>query len=485
MNIMHKLAENAIGTILAGSDDWIDDDQYHEFEGDYDWSDDDICTLYFRVDGKYIGSWDVDIADIEDINTLDSISAEVEAAVSGMSIRKTVIEENWQDDWVEPTIDPNPIDNVNGLDIYKGTDQYGEKAYYLFLEDEEYPEPGYEEWQAETLEIAREWASSYETVEADDFVEEDLLVRGSDGELTNNTNSGRWGNSKEWDYNNAYGKKKESVKTDDFDDEIGPNAYKYVFKALDKGYWDDLEWLDVKYYDGKLCRVIGTPIAEHDFKSSYHDIEFEDGTELSAISGIHLLPVNKRHNPHFTESIARKVEGATKMFVKNGAIIHNAGQTLEVLDQNSDDTLLVGLNKDGSRQHRYIVAWGLQSDGSWNQGHYFFDEEEARKSFDERAKDSKSISVSESNGVSRNIPSIFDNFLQDVAQITGTISYSDIMNFKYTERDKSPLNKLKMAWYDALDDDADDEILQDIGSKVADYIKNKLKSERYIKIKVI
>ena len=215
MNIMHKLAEDAIDIILAGCDDWIDDNQYHDFEGDYDWSDDDMCALYFRVDGKYIGSWDVDIADIEDVNTLNNISAEVEAAVSGMERSEYVddsgidsrtgrkagvpadfdgeddewdiennkpfdsyykesssnIKENWQDDWVEPTIDPNPIDNINGLNIYKGTNQYGEEAYYLFLEDED-PEPGYEEWQAETLEIAREWASSYELAEADDFDDE-------------------------------------------------------------------------------------------------------------------------------------------------------------------------------------------------------------------------------------------------------------------------------------------------------------------------
>ena len=45
------------------------------------------------------------------------------------------------------------------------------------------------------------------------------------------------------------------------------------------------------------------------------------------------------------------------------------------------------------------------------------------------------------------------------------------MNFKYTEKDKAPLDKLKRAWYDAADDDADDEVLQDIGRKVADYLR--------------
>lgn len=350
--------------------------------------------------------------------------AKVEAAVSGMNALK----ENWQDNWTEPTIDPTPIDNINGLDIYKGTDQYGDEAYYLFLEDDEYPEPGYEEWQTETLELAREWASSYEDPNDDDFY-----------------------------YDESCKSKSAVSESADSDSNI------YTFKALDKGYWDD-DWDDIQKYDGKLCRVTDTPVVGPDFKSFYYDIEFEDGTELSAISGIHLYPVKNI-------TFERKVEGVTKQFVKKGSIIHNAGETLEVLDQNSDDTFLVGLDDDGNRKDRYIIAWGLQPDGSWNQGHYFFDEKEARKYFDKRAKKYESASILEDNQVSRNLPYMLDNFLQDVAQIAGTITYSDIMNFKYTEKDKAPLNKLKRAWYDATDEESDDEVLQDIGRKVADYIR--------------
>lgn len=572
MNIMHKLAEDAIDIILAECDDWIDDNQYHDFEGDYDWSDDDMCTLYFRVDGKYIGSWDVDIADIEDVNTLDNISAEVEAAVSGMKRSEYVddsgidsrtgrkagvpadfdgeddewdiennkpfdsyykesssnIKENWQDDWVEPTIDPNPIDNINGLNIYKGTNQYGEEAYYLFLEDED-PEPGYEEWQAETLEIAREWASSYETVEADDFddlyeyltpgniiresyskgIPSEILDMIKDSKRVRNAfieigldpskmiidkvdkfhkNNPNYLPVEVYEYNlddkysdrsiyggvgikiggykdiydsmpgayvkktktigiyeiditkniennaiigdkielratnkndpknqyldrvsyqdptidksgyftvgnfkSKYGKdaltrrhdimKGESVEADDFEDEVAPNAYNYIFKTLDKDYWDESDWSSIEDYDGDRCKVVSTEIQGPNFESSYHNIEFKDGTKFSAISGIHLQPVKK---------------GYTKL-------------------------------------------------------------------------------KTESNGVSRNIPFTLDNFLQDVAQITGTISYLDIANFKYTEKDKASLNKLRSAWYDALDDDADDEVLQDIGRKVANLLKSKLK----------
>ena len=36
---------------------------------------------------------------------------------------------------------------------------------------------------------------------------------------------------------------------------------------------------------------------------------------------------------------------------------------------------------------RFIIAWGMQTDGTWNQGHYFTNEKEARREFDERFDD--------------------------------------------------------------------------------------------------
>ena len=77
-----------------------------------------------------------------------------------------IVEEDWQDSWVEPYVEKEPIEEINGLYIHKGINKYGDEVYYLFLEDED-PDPGYEEWQTETLELAREWAKSYE--DPDDF----------------------------------------------------------------------------------------------------------------------------------------------------------------------------------------------------------------------------------------------------------------------------------------------------------------------------
>lgn len=78
--------------------------------------------------------------------------------------------------------------------------------------------------------------------------------------------------------------------------------------------------------------------------------------------------------------------------LNKGDIIHNAGETFEVLDQNKEDTLLVGLDKDGNRKDRYIVAWHIQPDNSWGQGHYYNDEKSARSAFDRRSKKQESLS---------------------------------------------------------------------------------------------
>lgn len=309
MNIMHKLAEDAIGTILAGSDDWIDDDKSHDFEGDYDWVNDDTCMLYFRVDGKYIGSWDVDIAEIEDIMVLDDISSEVEAAVSGMErseYNESLSKLNESNHTMKENINESKFDFDNDfiLDIVKMGYETGHQifdSYEDFIEDEEVQDIDDKEaaWDFYCDLIDMGPAGFYEEYKDELDFNEDFI------------------NEYDNDVINEQCKKMRYVEADDFDDEIGPNAYKYIFKALDKSYWDDFEWSDVEYYDGKPCKVIDTSVVLHDFKSSYHDIEFKDGTVLSAISGMHLYPVK-------TETNDRKIklETTTNNFKSRDALIN-------------------------------------------------------------------------------------------------------------------------------------------------------------------
>lgn len=261
-----QLAEEAIGIILAGSEDWSEVEANDlDIRGEHEWQD-DTCMLRFTANGQHIGFWDIDFADISDVLILDDIAAEVEAAVSGMEF--DAIHEG-----IEPTFDP--------------ADQEG-PAQFL-------------------------------------------------------------------------------------------DADTYIFNPISREYWDG-EWLDVKDLGGKRCKVIGTAVGGPDFESSYHDIEFEDGTTLSAICGCHLTPV-------LEESKKVKTEGATKKFHDIGTVMEVGNHWYKILDQNSDDTLIVELDREsGKPRNRYIIAWGLQYDGSWNQGHYFTDEASARKSFDERAK---------------------------------------------------------------------------------------------------
>lgn len=49
-----------------------------------------------------------------------------------------------------------------GFSIYKGIDDNGAETYYCFYNNDDYPEPGYEDWSADTLEQAKEWCDYYE-----------------------------------------------------------------------------------------------------------------------------------------------------------------------------------------------------------------------------------------------------------------------------------------------------------------------------------
>lgn len=78
LNDIEEKIDNAIGIILAGLDDSI--------TGEYDPidEDDNTITLRFYSNNDYLGLWEIDIDDIDNINLLDSISAEVDASYSGL-----------------------------------------------------------------------------------------------------------------------------------------------------------------------------------------------------------------------------------------------------------------------------------------------------------------------------------------------------------------------------------------------------------------
>ncbi len=87
-------------------------------------------------------------------------------------------------------------------------------------------------------------------------------------------------------------------------------------------------------------------------------------------------------------------KGATKLDKGEGSTFENAGTTWKVLAQNEDDTLIVALDSEGNERDKFVVAWGLQSDGSWNQGHYFQNKKDAMKYYEKRAKKTESLKES-------------------------------------------------------------------------------------------
>ena len=66
---------------------------------------------------------------------------------------------------------------------------------------------------------------------------------------------------------------------------------------------------------------------------------------------------------------------------KESNIIYNSGYgEMEIIDQKGDYTLLHRL-KGGYTP--WVVAWKLEKNGDWGQGHYFSFQEEAKNFFDE------------------------------------------------------------------------------------------------------
>lgn len=79
--------------------------------------------------------------------------------------RKKVREGLQPSDWVEPTLGEF-VEERNGWNIYKGTNEYGNTIYRCFVPYDE-PEVGYEDWETDTLPEAQSWIDNY----SDDLLE--------------------------------------------------------------------------------------------------------------------------------------------------------------------------------------------------------------------------------------------------------------------------------------------------------------------------
>lgn len=78
-----------------------------------------------------------------------------------------------------------------------------------------------------------------------------------------------------------------------------------------------------------------------------------------------------------------KDEGSTKLKLNKGDKFKNGETTWYVMDQNSEYTFINALKADGTpNTNRFAVVWGLQTDGTWNQGHYFNNIIDATKYFE-------------------------------------------------------------------------------------------------------
>ena len=93
---------------------------------------------------------------------------------------------------------------------------------------------------------------------------------------------------------------------------------------------------------------------------------------------------------------------------------------------------------------------------------------------------SESLGINE-NRVSNKISPAIDDFLQDVAEMTGHISYNDIIKLgrdKNLDSKLTKLKKLRSAWYDAADDD-NDIAMMDVGRSVKRIINESAQDSLY------
>lgn len=78
--------------------------------------------------------------------------------------------------------------------------------------------------------------------------------------------------------------------------------------------------------------------------------------------------------------------------------------------------------------------------------------------------------LNENNGVSSKLPADIDMFLQDVAQITNAISYSDIMKFNPSSSDISAIRKQMKSWKEACEYE-DEDLMNKVGKQIKLIIK--------------
>ena len=170
-------------------------------------------------------------------------------------------------------------------------------------------------------------------------------------------------------------------------------------------------------------------------------------------------------------------EGATKLDKGEGSIFENAGTTWKVLAQNEDDTLIVALDSEGNERSKFVVAWGLQSDGSWNQGHYFQNKEDAMKYYEKRAK--KTESLKESKTAIKNINSGKIEFEKELKQAWINELKHDLSNDTLEDRKKQyPFKQ----WCDNLINTGDFEYVKE--SKIVEPIGNPQTAGSFVNIDI-
>ena len=161
-----------VKTMIDNIKNWTEYDV--RIEVTYEDNDHATINVYMPETDEYVGEWEVDLSEAENQDYAGSIADEINAVdveeldenLITITTNSMINESNDTEitddgDYDAPYIPMQEPINYNGFDIYKGINEYDNETYYIFFENDPLPEPGYEEWQAETIEIAKEWCDSY------------------------------------------------------------------------------------------------------------------------------------------------------------------------------------------------------------------------------------------------------------------------------------------------------------------------------------
>lgn len=239
---------------------------------------------------------------------------------------------------------------------------------------------------------------------------------------------------------------------------IDPKAVKDLCDGFIEDVWDKVNNRDdyfKEYSDKSDEELIDMDI--HNFESFY---DYYTSIEDNIVVKPTLESKECKFKPELkdVEECGTLKEGSTKLLLSKGDRFENGDTTWEVINQNSEYTLINAIDASGNlRTDRFAVVWGLQEDGTWNQGHYFTDINRATEYFEKETIVPVEESISQDKLIKKynlDLNSIKQDGYDLIVFRCSTCA-KDLANYNpyvYDDGTTIPLNKIKVIEVEDHDD---------------------------------